>query len=64
MCTSDPAESPRGLDFLFDKHRINVAISRAQCLAIVVANPAIGRAPASQVAQLKLINLFNALMVQ
>jgi uncharacterized protein len=64
MCASDPAESPRGLDFLFDKHRINVAISRAQCLAIVVANPAIGRAPASQVAQLKLINLFNALMVQ
>lgn len=64
MCASDPAESPRGLDFLFDKHRLNVAISRAQTLAIVVANPAIGRAATSKVEQLKLINLFNALTVQ
>jgi hypothetical protein len=38
MCASDASESPRGLDFLFDKHRINVAISRAQSLAIVVGN--------------------------
>lgn len=29
MCASDAAASPRGLKFLFDKHRINVAISRA-----------------------------------
>lgn len=61
MCASDPAESPRGLDFLFDKHRLNVAISRAQTLAIVVANPAIGRAATSKVEQLELVNLFNAL---
>lgn len=27
---------PRGLDFLFDDHRLNVAVSRAQCLAVVV----------------------------
>lgn len=64
MCASDPAESPRGLDFLFDKHRLNVAISRAQTLAIVVANPAIGRATTSKVEQLKLVNLFNALAIQ
>lgn len=61
MCASDPADSPRGLDFLFDKHRINVAISRAQCLAVVVANPAIGQVAVNNVAQLKLVNLFNAL---
>ena len=61
MCASDPAESPRGLDFLFDKNRINVAISRAQSLAIVVANPSIGRVQSSRVDQLKLVNLFNAL---
>ena len=61
MCASDPAESPRGLNFLFDKHRINVAISRAQTLAIVVANPAICRVPVSRIDQLKLVNLFNAI---
>ncbi|MCW5588091.1 MAG: TM0106 family RecB-like putative nuclease [Legionellales bacterium] len=61
MCASDANESPRGIDFLFDKHRINVAISRAQSLAIVVANPQIKSTSASKIEQLKLINLFNAL---
>ena len=36
MCASDPSEAPRGTSFLFDRHRLNVAISRAQALAIVV----------------------------
>jgi superfamily I DNA and/or RNA helicase len=61
MCASDASESPRGLDFLFDKHRINVAISRAQSLAVVVGNPSIGQTPVSRVEQLKLVNLFNAI---
>lgn len=30
---------PRGLDFLFDSHRLNVAVSRAQCLAVLVHSP-------------------------
>ena len=61
MCASDASESPRGLDFLFDKHRINVAISRAQTLAVVVGNPAIGKTPVNRVDQLKRVNLFNAI---
>ncbi len=28
-----------GLDFLFDKNRLNVAVSRAQCLAVLVYSP-------------------------
>ncbi|MFQ5410353.1 MAG: AAA domain-containing protein, partial [Anaerolineales bacterium] len=60
MCASDASESPRGLEFLFDKHRINVAISRAQTLAIVVGNPALGNTTVNRVEQLKLVNLFNA----
>jgi predicted RecB family nuclease len=62
MCASDASESPRGLDFLFDKHRINVAISRAQTLAVVVGNPNIGKTAVNRVEQLKLINLFNAVV--
>ena len=61
MCASDASESPRGLDFLFDKHRINVAISRAQSLAVVVGNPNIGKIAVNRVDQLKLLNLFNAI---
>src|SRR5438876_295451 len=41
MCSSAGDASPRGIDFLFDKNRLNVAISRAQCLAIVVGNSAL-----------------------
>ncbi|AMT97243.1 MULTISPECIES: TM0106 family RecB-like putative nuclease [Psychrobacter] len=62
MCASDANESPRGMDFLFDKNRINVAISRAQTLAIVVANPNLGNTSVNSVEQLRKVNLFNAVM--
>lgn len=39
MATSTVAEAPRGMEFLYDLHRLNVATSRAQGLAIIVASP-------------------------
>lgn len=36
MTCSAGEEVPRGLGFLFDKNRLNVAVSRAQCLAVLV----------------------------
>jgi uncharacterized protein len=39
MTCSAGEDVPRGVDFLFDAHRFNVAISRAQCLAILVHSP-------------------------
>jgi predicted RecB family nuclease len=39
MTCSSGDEAPRGIDFLFDDHRLNVAVSRAQCLAILVHSP-------------------------
>ena len=38
MASSDVDSSPRGAEFLFDINRLNVAVTRAQCLAIVVAS--------------------------
>jgi len=38
MATSS-ATRRRGLDFLYDLHRLNVATSRARALAIIVASP-------------------------
>ena len=39
MATSSGAEAPRGMEFLYSLNRLNVATSRAQCLAVVVASP-------------------------
>ena len=39
LTASDGDSAPRGLDFLLDPNRLNVAISRAQCLSIVVSSP-------------------------
>lgn len=39
-CTSSsPEDAPRGMAFLYDPHRFNVATSRAQGVVIVVASP-------------------------
>jgi uncharacterized protein len=58
MCASAPDASPRGLDFLLDKNRLNVAISRAQCLAIIVGHPSLGRGRCTTLRQMNLSNLF------
>ena len=39
MATSSADEAPRGMEFLYSLNRLNVATSRAQCLAVVVASP-------------------------
>jgi len=39
LTASDGDSAPRGLEFLLAPNRINVAISRAQCLSIVVGSP-------------------------
>ena len=36
MAVSNGAEAPRGSEFLFSPNRLNVAVSRAQCLAVLV----------------------------
>ncbi|MEP7247188.1 MAG: TM0106 family RecB-like putative nuclease, partial [Gammaproteobacteria bacterium] len=41
MTTSSEQDLPRHLEFLYSKNRLNVAISRAKCLAIVIASPAL-----------------------
>ena len=39
MASSSADHAPRGLDFLYQRNRLNVATSRARCLTIIVANP-------------------------
>ena len=63
MCSSDPNESPRGLDFLFDEHRLNVAISRARSLAVVVMNPNLVTTNVSNPNQMRKVNLLSRLFL-
>jgi uncharacterized protein len=43
MATSSADDAPRGMEFLFDLHRLNVATSRARAIALVVASPDLAR---------------------
>ena len=58
MVTSSAEDLPRNIEFLYSKNRLNVAISRAQCLAVVVANPKLLEIPCGNIAQMKLVNTF------
>ena len=51
LCSSYGEYGSRGLAFILDRNRVNVAISRAQCLAVVVADPRIASSPAGSIAR-------------
>jgi superfamily I DNA and/or RNA helicase len=54
--SSSGAEIPRGLEFLFSRNRLNVAISRAQCLAYLVGSPRLLDVRCRTVEQMRLVN--------
>ena len=56
MTTSDPENLSRHLEFFYSRNRLNVAISRAQCLSLVIMNPELFRLDCSKVSQIKLVN--------
>ena len=62
MCASSANESPRGLSFLFDKNRINVAVSRAQCMAVIVYSPALLESVPGNIEQISMMNMFCRLV--
>jgi uncharacterized protein len=56
MATPTPEEAPRGMEFLYSLNRLNVATSRAQCAAIVVASPDLVRVTCHTPRQMRLAN--------
>ncbi|PDT46645.1 nuclease [Sinorhizobium fredii] len=58
MATSSHADAPRGMEFLYSANRLNVAISRAKCMAILVASPQMFEAECRTPRQMQLANAF------
>lgn len=58
MATSSAEYLPRNLDFLFSKNRINVAVSRAKCLSVVLFSPKLLALRCKSPGEMALVNTF------
>jgi predicted RecB family nuclease len=58
MATSTPEDAPRGMEFLYSLNRLNVAVSRARCVAVIVASPALFQVQCRTPRQIELANAF------
>ena len=56
MASSTAEDAPRGIGFAFDRHRVNVATSRAQCRVVLVCAPRMLDADCKSVADMRLVN--------
>ena len=62
MTSSSVEDLPRNKKFFFNRNRLNVAISRAQCSSIVLLNPNLLNSPALDYEEFKLMNNFHKLL--
>jgi uncharacterized protein len=56
MASSSGEDVPRGLEFLLSRNRLNVAVSRARCLAYLVASPRLLEVNCKTIEQMRLAN--------
>ena len=56
MATSSGEDMPRNMGFLFSRNRLNVALSRARCLAVVVASPRLLEVDCNSIDDMRLVN--------
>ena len=62
MTSSDPENLPRHKEFFFSRNRLNVGISRAQSLAIILFNPNLLLANCQKINEMRLVNNFCKLL--
>ena len=61
LCASYGETGPRGIDFLLNRNRINVGLSRAQTLSIVVGDPRTALNSPNSVGEMACLNLLAKL---
>lgn len=59
MATSSAEDAPRGIEFVLSANRFNVAVSRARCMAMLVASPELMRPRCRTPEQMRLANAFS-----
>ncbi len=62
MTSSDAESLPRNVDFFFSRNRLNVAVSRSQCLAIIIMNKKLLEINCKKVEHIRLVNTFMKLL--
>jgi uncharacterized protein len=60
MTTSSGEDMPRGPEFLFSRNRLNVAVSRARCLAYLVCTEQLLNSRARTIDEMRLIGTLSA----
>jgi len=58
MATSSYADAPRGMNFLYNLNRLNVATSRSKCISILVCCPQVFEPDCKTPKQIRLANAF------
>jgi uncharacterized protein len=64
LAASSALDAPRGLDFLLDRNRLNVAISRAKANCYLVYSPLLTRSRFRNIEELKSVSRLNGLLKQ
>ena len=62
LAASNYEEAPRGIDFILNFNRMNVALSRSQCLSIVVGSPELTHLHYQSLNSIRLTNFHRTLM--
>ena len=62
LAASNYEDAPRGLDFILNYNRMNVALSRAQCLSVVIGSPKLTNLHYQSLNSLKLSNFHRTLI--
>src|SRR5262249_9443930 len=60
--TSSPDDAPRDVEFLYSRNRLNVAVSRARALAILVHSPDLLRIRCRDPEEMRMANAFCRLV--
>ena len=62
MTSSDPENLPRHKEFFFSRNRLNVAMSRAQCVVVIMFNPNLLLTNCQKINEMRLVNNFCKLL--
>ena len=64
LAASSALDAPRGLDFLLDRNRLNVAISRAKANCYLICSPMLTKSRFRDIEELKSVSRLNGLLEQ